>query len=337
MFDLAGFVPILRSDRAIAFTSDVIAQINKMLNTEHAMGSAYHPQSQGFVESRHQKLNRILASYASAHPERWVRWLPLAQWCLRATPLRNRSWKSPFEIITGMLPQGPIEDVFRRLEPGKFLDPGSCVRDLVDNLGTIHETIAKEMKAVHDEQAHRQALTEDGSAALKVGDYVVLKAPPQLVARAAGLVGSVSTRLLPRFRPQIYNIVKMASPQDAILAGPDSGSTNLGFSQPVHVTRIRRFDLADLDQPLSDGPLRIEVVRGSAWVRGDVLAQSATGKVKIKYDDDDGAGRCEWIDLASEEYRWLHEQPVDGAPSELAPVVRRRLTTKTKDGSGLES
>ena len=104
MFDLAGFPPVLRSDRGAAFTSEIVAQINQLLNVTHSLGSAYHPESQGFVEARHQKVNRILASYCSAHPENWARWVPLCQWCLRATPMPYRSGRSAFEIVTGMLP-----------------------------------------------------------------------------------------------------------------------------------------------------------------------------------------------------------------------------------------
>ena len=48
-FDVAGFPAVLRSDRGKAFTSDVVQAVNKMLNIEHAFGTAYHPQSQGYV------------------------------------------------------------------------------------------------------------------------------------------------------------------------------------------------------------------------------------------------------------------------------------------------
>ena len=317
MFDLAGFVPVLRSDRGAAFLSEVVAQINNLVHTDHCLGSAYHPQSQGFVEARHQKINRLLASYCGKHPERWARWLPLAQWVMRATPLASRGSRSPFEIITGMLPQGPIDDVVRRLEPGKVLDPESYVRNLVDSLSSIHETIANELKATHDEGLHEKQMEEQG-VALGVGDIVVLKVPPQMLAQEVGAAGGVSTRLLPRYRPTLYRIRKMVSPQDVILADPDTGSTQLGFQQPVHISRLHRFDLAELDTPIEEGPLTIEVLRGTSWKRGLVQRQSATGQVLVTYPDEE----AEWLDLGSEEYRWTYS--VDAPP-------KRRLRTKTRD------
>jgi len=314
MFDLAGFVPVLRSDRGAAFVSDIVAQICTLVNADHCFGSAYHPQSQGFVEARHQKVNRILASYASSHPEAWSRWLPLAQWCMRATPVSYRGDRSPFEIITGMLPQGPIDEVFRRLEPGKALDPGSYVRDLVDNLASIHKVVGQELKSVHEQELH-EAAKQDRGESLQVGDTVVLKAPPQMIAQALGATASgISTRLLPRFRAQLFKIAKRVSPQAVILADPDTGSTQLGFSQPIHLSRLRRFDLADLDHPIDDGPLAVEVFSGATWKRGQVVSQSSTGKVLVHFPEEEPV----WLDLASEEYRWIY------AAEELPEVASRR-------------
>eukprot|EP00969_Alexandrium_andersonii_P213875 9444792-Alexandrium_andersonii.AAC.1 len=64
----------------------------------HVFGSSYHPQSQGYIEGRHQSVNRILAAYASHWPGQWARWSRLAQWILRATPRADRGGFSPYEL-----------------------------------------------------------------------------------------------------------------------------------------------------------------------------------------------------------------------------------------------
>ena len=56
-FDLCGFPAVLRSDRGAAFTSQVIASVNQLLGITHAFGTAFHPQSQGYVEGRHKSIN----------------------------------------------------------------------------------------------------------------------------------------------------------------------------------------------------------------------------------------------------------------------------------------
>ena len=166
------------------------------------------------------------------------------------------------------------------------------------------------------------ALQGPGEREFQTGDAVLFRAPPVLVAGAIGAVDGTSTRLLPRFRPRIYRIHKMVSPQSAILADPDTGSTSLGFSQPVHVDRLRFFELAELDVPIKDEELQLEIMKGSAWVKHNVISQSATGRVEIvRADDVDG--KSEWVDLATEEYRWLY--PLGSEPAAGAAPARSRL------------
>ena len=49
-------------------------------------GAVYHPQSQGFIEARHKPINKTIRAYASANPQKWARYIKLAQWAMRATP-----------------------------------------------------------------------------------------------------------------------------------------------------------------------------------------------------------------------------------------------------------
>ena len=72
-FDLCGFPAVLRSDRGSAFTSQVIAAVNELLGISHVFGTAFQPQSQGYIEGRHKTINSILAAYAGEHPEHWAR------------------------------------------------------------------------------------------------------------------------------------------------------------------------------------------------------------------------------------------------------------------------
>ena len=94
MFDLAGFVLVLRSDRGAAFVSEVVEQINKPVGTDRSFGSSYRAQSRGVVDAWHQIVERTFASYPGSHLERWARRTPLAQWCMRATPLASRGNRS---------------------------------------------------------------------------------------------------------------------------------------------------------------------------------------------------------------------------------------------------
>ena len=62
----------------------------------------------------------------------------------------------------------------------------------------------------------------------------------------------------------------MVSPQSAILADPDTGSTSFGFILPVHVNRLKFFELPELDVPIKDEELQLEIIKGNTWVKHNV-------------------------------------------------------------------
>ena len=51
------FPVVLRSDNAAEFIGKVVKSLNAMLEIKRITGSAYHPQSQGQVESMHRTMN----------------------------------------------------------------------------------------------------------------------------------------------------------------------------------------------------------------------------------------------------------------------------------------
>ena len=55
--DAASFPTVSRSDNAADFTGDVARHLNKLLGIKQITGTAYHPQSQGAVESIRKTLN----------------------------------------------------------------------------------------------------------------------------------------------------------------------------------------------------------------------------------------------------------------------------------------
>eukprot|EP00959_Pyramimonas_sp_CCMP1952_P023676 497500-Pyramimonas_sp.AAC.1 len=59
-------------------------------------------------------------------------------------------------------------------------------------------------------------------------------------------------------------------------------------------------------------------MRGSSWVKADIVSQSATGRGEVVFAD--APNESMWLDLASEEYRWLY--PLSGAAGGQA---RRRV------------
>ena len=97
----------------LPFVSRLVAAVNSLLGVTHVFGSSYHPQSQGYIEGRHQSINRVLAAYVNHFPGQWARWCKLAQWSLRAPPPReDRGGLSPYKLVAGLKSQAPLHELF---------------------------------------------------------------------------------------------------------------------------------------------------------------------------------------------------------------------------------
>ena len=324
-FDLAGFPAVLRSDRGKAFLSEVVRAVNDYLGVVQAFGSSYHPESQGYLEARHKPINNVLAAYCRQFPGQWSRWIKLAQWAMRSTPRADRCGKSPYEIVTGLIPQGPIDELFAKHANTRFVDPGSYVAALHENLKHIHTCVREQLEA-ELENKHAKA-ERDGvpQVPAKVGDMVFLRRPPPELQR-----GEVSKRFLPKANPQLYRVQKLVSAQAVILEDPDTHSTDLGFAQPIAISRLILFDMQDLEAPVStQQDLSLELWDGKEWRSGRVIQQNATGSVRIRWDSGDETLHR----LENEEYRWLERSSSctgsASAPESVgAAPSRRRLILK---------
>ena len=134
----------------------VVKSVNELLNISHVFGSSYHPQSQGYIEGRHQSINNILAVFATKFPDQWATWARLAQWSLRATPREYRGGRSPFELVTGMKPQGPLSSLFERLSD-RVLSTEEYVKDPQRHLRVIHEQVQLQLSSDVDKRRLREA------------------------------------------------------------------------------------------------------------------------------------------------------------------------------------
>ena len=128
---LAGcmFPLVLRSDNAKEFVGEVAEELNKLLEIKHITGSAYHPQSQGMVESMHKKVNQIVRGLVQEHPEDWEERMPYCETILRIIPMKVLGGRSPYEVVYGIRPKLPAA-----LDPSKAVEKIS-VGEYVERLG----------------------------------------------------------------------------------------------------------------------------------------------------------------------------------------------------------
>jgi hypothetical protein len=295
-FDIAGFPAVLRSDRGKSFTAAIVQQVNQLLGVTHSFASAYRPQSTGYIEASHKRPSQIISAYCAMHPATWFYHLKLAQWAMRSTPRADKQGMTPVEIITGLKPQGVLSKLWERLGT-KSLDPASYVSALKDNLKNIYDVIKTAQDAALETAKHSGL--KSSSEVISVGDYVFIERPPLLFRQ--GEQEGASRRLLPKADPTLYRVVKVFD-STVVVCDPTTGSTELGFAQPVHISRLRPFELCELESPVDMVPPKIRIrSRDGQWKHGVVETQSSTGTVRIKFSDN--SERV--IDLSAEEYQWL--------------------------------
>jgi len=305
-FDLAGFPVVLRSDRGAEFTGSVVKAINDLLGVEHAFGAAYHPESQGYLEARHKPINMVLAAFARDNPGRWARRVGLAQWAMRATPREDREGKSPYELVTGLKPQGPLARVFARINP-QVLTPSSYVKELCDHLQQVQQAVADNLSAEYQKRRFGNEKANTSSWLPQVGDFVLLKKPPLAASRTQE---TVSRKLQPKTDTKVYKVRKVVGSKSFVLEDPDTKSTEFAFSQPVALERLVPFDMADLEEPLNPTEeLWLDIKsnqpgREEKWYTRKIAAQFASGAVRLTSID---GKLSEVIELADYEWRWRNK------------------------------
>jgi len=298
--DLAGFPMVLRSDRGSAYVTEVVKALNERFHVEQAFGAAYHPQAQGAIEGSHQRPNNILRAYSKQNC--WARWVKVAQWALRASPRPSRGGFSPYELVTGLKPQGPLDKLWKRTDVQQ-VDPGTYVSQLVEQMSKIQEQVKLQIHEDAKRSLSKQNQKGDVFHEFAIGDWAFLRKPPPLLRAATEGGNRASERLAPYADARPCQIVKNLKASQHVLAD-SSGNTDLPFGQPVHASRLIPYNLCSLEAPLNSGEvLKLELIArdGKAYA-AQVAGQTATGLVRLKFENKDLNGL---YDLSVEEYRWL--------------------------------
>ena len=289
---IASFPVVVRSDNAKEFTGEVIEAMNRLLEIQHVTGSAYHPQSQGMVESMHRTMNSVVRALATDHPDDWVARLPYAQSVMRNLPLKALGGRSPYEVVTGLRPKYP-----------ESLRAGHMVESLdVDTYANRCQIFFKETYAEVDRIRADAAEDIEGSGAggvhaeLEVGNIVLLRKPFDSKA-------TVPKRFQPKVYPYPYRIKRAIGRQTFTLESLIADDKPLPFIQPVHAERLVLLDMPELGlDPDQKRRLDLHEPTTDTWDPFHVERFSLDGRVKIRSID--RPMLVEWIDLSTRRYRW---------------------------------
>ena len=96
------------SDQGLQFASQVINDICKRLGIQPQLSTAYHPQTNGQTERINQDLQQYPRIFTSEKQNKWVSWLPLAQFFYNAKKQLSTE-KSLFEVTWSYQPKMGFE------------------------------------------------------------------------------------------------------------------------------------------------------------------------------------------------------------------------------------
>ncbi len=215
-----GVPLVLMSDRGAAFVSMLAGQVYKALGIRQAKTTAYHPQSNGGVESFNKSLKATLKLWANEQQDDWDVLLPFALFAYN-TQVHSLLRETPFYLCHGRDARLPVDVVTgRRPEPS--VDVGAYATEVAQRLHDTHTRVTEILKQVNEER--RSVNGGEQWLQLSVGDEVYLHDPTTEVGKS---------RKLTRRWTGPYTVLEKKSEVNYVI-------TRGGNNQLVHVERLKR-------------------------------------------------------------------------------------------------
>ncbi len=212
----------IHSDNGSEFKNNLFKEMVDKLNSTHKFSTSYHPQSQGYVERVNGTVKKIIRKYVDNDQRNWSDVIPYVQFAYNCT-MNSTTKFSPYELLFGRLPVLPFE-----------VGIDYSTRGMEQSIKNMQEWNVIARRNTEDRQStnlhnyNRRHVTPK----FRVGDQV-------LVRNNASKVG-LSTKLLPKWKPNPLKIIKMINDKTAVLEG-DEGSEIIVSSENMKLYRQREM------------------------------------------------------------------------------------------------
>nr|MDZ8003588.1 RNase H-like domain-containing protein [Nostoc sp. DedSLP05] len=187
IYRLHGFPKKIISDRDPKFTSHFWKELFKLVGTQLAMSTSYHPQTDGQTEVTNKSVETYLRCYAGDNQSQWIKWIHLAEYWYN-TNYHTTIKTTPFRALYGYPPPAPV-DYLR----------GTTKAPVVEELIAQSMKIVEELKQSYNTTRNRMKQQSDQRRTerqFEVGEWVFVKLQPykQTSLRQRG-----KYKLAPRF------------------------------------------------------------------------------------------------------------------------------------------
>ena len=134
-----GLCKELLSDNGTQFMSEICQVLLNKFGIAHIKISAYHPESNGQLETWHKSLKNMIRSLIADHPHlQWDDCLPYILWAYRETPNASTGF-SPYELQFGRCPSTLLSLIYDKWTD---TDPNSHSQNVIDYMMTLKDKLS---------------------------------------------------------------------------------------------------------------------------------------------------------------------------------------------------
>ena len=226
-----GAPKFLLTDQGKQFTSALTQEFLHKLDTLHLRTSAYHPCTNGIVESHNKTLANMLYMFTNDKQDNWDTILPYVVFAYN-TSVHQSTKFSPFKLLFGHEPRLPIDNILNTPISSIFIQSFGEKLMEARNLSHLfgHETQLRNKEA-HDERSI------EGN--FKLNDEVMVFTP----SRKKGKSPKLSAKYYGPFK-----IIEIRSPVNVRVRNDRANREEI-----VHVSRLKKYR-NELDESLGEYP-----------------------------------------------------------------------------------
>ena len=354
VFARVGVPEEILMDQGSNFTSQLLAELYRLLHIHPIRTSPYHPQTDGLVERFNQTLKSMLRKAATDEGKDWDKLVPYLLFAYREVPQASTGF-SPFELLYGRNVRGPLDILKESWEASKKSEE-SIVSYVLTTQGKLRKMAELVQENLGKAQG-RQKTWYDKKARVREfepGDPVLVLLPtasskllaqwqgPYQVVRRMGKVNYLIDMHDRRKRKRVFHVNMLRAFQVR------SASEANYFSESVVEEReddvLFWKDGAPDDQPVVGAQLEVGQKEELAkfLAEFDLVLQNKPGRTQLaEHRIDTGSARPVRLppyrlpqayrsDVRSELQDMLAHQIIEPSTSEwAAPIV----LVKKKDGS----
>ena len=152
LFTRVGVPKEILTDQGTNFTSQLLAELYRMLHVQPIRTTPYHPQTDGLVERFNRTLKTMLRKATVKEGKDWDSLLPYLLFAYREVPQASTGF-SPFELLYGRQVRGPLDILNESWQAAKKSD-----ESVISHILSIREKMEKmqELASTNLQEAQRQ-------------------------------------------------------------------------------------------------------------------------------------------------------------------------------------